>query len=165
MKHIFLVGMLVFSGFVLACLDVSDPDVVIQDAKKIGEKNYLMHLVDDPEKWIYVLYKIESGNNAWLTVAEMLRSVSDAATTQALVYSMSFALKNAPENVLARLDKHYSVKAVCGSPFIEEDMHYELGFLKTIRHKVKQAKFKGENQARCLNHITQQIAAISVSDP
>ena len=58
MKHIFLVGMLVFSGFVLACLDVSDPDVVIQDAKKIGEKNYLMHLVDDPEKWIYVLYKI-----------------------------------------------------------------------------------------------------------
>ena len=131
MKNICLVGMLVVSGFALACLDISDPKVVMRDASKMGEKNYLMRLVDDPEKWIYLLYKIESGNNEWLAVAEMLRSVSDAATTKTLTYTMSFALKNSPENVLGLLGKYYSVTEVCGSPFIEEDIHYELGFLKS----------------------------------
>ena len=161
-KNILLVWACMFSGCCIAChaITVTDPENIIIKAKKMGEKNYVSYLLGSPEKWNYVLLNIEDGNNKWLTVARMLRHYTDASATAALKYSVSIALKNAPEHVLAILGKEYTVQEICGSPFIEEDIQDELGFLRTIKYRVENTKNETKHKQACLNNIDQQITVL-----
>ncbi|WP_353669137.1 hypothetical protein [Marinomonas sp. THO17] len=120
-----------------------------------------MSLYNQPEKWAYVLGQIETGAKPWLNIADLLKAHSDAATTRGLNYAMFFALKNAPSNVLTVLGKHYSVKEVCVSPFIENELEYELGFLKTIRNRLIKTTTVSNEKASCLASIEQQISDFS----
>ena len=158
MKIIIFLFTFTYAAYSVAAPTIDDSTALFY-TEKVKENTYVSQLVKNKEKWIYILSQIESGNNDWLNVAQSLREHTDASATRGLIYAVSFALKNSPNNVLSILGDKYSVKEVCGSPFIEEDIEYELGFLKALRKKVMYSSYKGNgNQKKtCLKNIDHQI--------
>ncbi len=161
MKIFIFLFILTFGGFTMACPQVIHPESVMMNSDESEAKEHVINLINNKPKWIYVLSEIENGNKEWLEVAEYLRNYSDASATKELIYSMAFALKNSTDNVLAILDGGYSVNEICSSPFIEENIHYELGFLSAIKENVKNSNFDGINKEKCLKNIGHQISIIN----
>ncbi len=158
MMKAILLFIFIYSGLATACGQPIRADAIMEYADSTGEKEYVLRLRDRKERWAYILSKIESGDKTWLKVAEILKRNADAAMTKELTYTVSFALKNSPEQVLGILGGQYSVKEICGSPFVEENIHFEQGFLKTIKNKVENADYQGQQKAICLDNINHQIA-------
>lgn len=63
-----------------------------------------------------VLTRIETGDPAWLKVAQRLRGGVDAGDSEALLIAVARALPRAPERVLS---SGFSLDSICTSPFIE----------------------------------------------
>lgn len=164
MKKYLLICLTVICGYTVACEQYTTPESILLHANTVGEKDFVQHIIHNKKDWTYILNQITSGDPAWLQVAEYLKGHSDASTTSALHYAVSHALKNAPDNVLAILGRPYSVKKICRSPFIEENIDYELGFLKAIRNAVTTSAYRGENKARCLNQIRYHLQQIRQQD-
>ncbi len=160
MKKYLLICLAVICGYTVACEQYTTPESILLHADASGEKDFVQHIIHNKKDWTYILSQITSGDTAWLQVAEYLKDHSDASATSALNYAVSHALKNTPDNVLAILGRQYSVKKICRSPFIEENIDYEAGFLKAIRSAVTTSTYRGENKARCLNHIRYHLQQI-----
>ncbi|MEO6339535.1 MAG: hypothetical protein ABIO39_05825 [Caulobacteraceae bacterium] len=99
-----------------------------------------------------VLTRIESGDPAWLKVAQRLRGGVDAGDSEALLIAVARALPKAPERVLA---SGFSLDSICTSPFIEPEPgvaeRYERQALAALR-KVKAPGLKVA-AARCARKV------------
>jgi hypothetical protein len=65
--------------------------------------------------------RIATGDAQWLEVARRLRSVSDAAASLSLNFSVARALPAAPVRVLRLVGRPFLIDDICTSPFIEPE--------------------------------------------
>jgi hypothetical protein len=87
--------------------------------KSQGARSVIDETFDDPVQWSQISEGIETGDAAWLDVAEALGRVSDAGATYSLSLSLGKALARRPTEVLTRLAAGrlpgiFSPEGVCG---------------------------------------------------
>ena len=63
---------------------------------------------------------VASGASDWLTVAARLRPASDGGASSELDLAVAEALPRAPARVLRLLPTPFSIRDVCGVPFVEQ---------------------------------------------
>ena len=96
--------------------------LTLEQARRIireqGARKAVETALDD--KWSQLLDAIATGEPAWLDIAAELGLHSDAAPAETLSAAMGEALRNAPREVLRRLDgKPFRAKGVCGNCFAD----------------------------------------------
>lgn len=70
----------------------------------------------DEGSWNALLAHIEAGDRGWIDLVPLLAPAIDAGTSEALVLTLSRALKANPAGVLSVLaDGHFSAIDICGS--------------------------------------------------
>lgn len=95
------------------------PKTLMAQIKAEGAKVVLKRLWHDNAAFDALCAAIETGDPAWLEIAERLRPASDAGITLSINYSVARALPKAPERVLALVGKEFRIDDICTSPFIE----------------------------------------------
>jgi hypothetical protein len=101
-----------------------------------GPKVVLARLWANEPQFEAVCARIETGDVQWLEVARRLRSVSDAAASLSLNFSVARALPTAPVRVLQLVGHGFLISDICTSPFIEPEPgvaeRYEARALKAL---------------------------------
>ena len=93
-----------------------------------GASAVLYGLYNDFDDWGEILKMIASGNHKWLTVANKLKSSSDAGASIQISNAVGEALSVSPENVLTISDSNFSLDSVCSGPDVDDSRFnsYEL---------------------------------------
>jgi hypothetical protein len=131
---------------------------VSSEIKRIGAKAALENAYTNTQRWSCVLEGIESATPDWLSVASLLYSASDAATSSELSDATVVAFRKSPMGVFAVVSDKWipgrmSVQTVC-IPGIEPDEGYRTFFdeaeakLVALRSNLANGKIK-----RCLKLI------------
>lgn len=121
MKKIILLYCLLSSWAYAVPQPPSSAQLVTQ-IQKNGAKSVIAKLYTDDEKeWLYVLEKIEKGNDDWLKIASLLAPGSDADSAESLATAVAMAIPHNPSGVLAILNHEnilpLSTDVVCALPF------------------------------------------------
>jgi hypothetical protein len=98
-----------------------EPGALLSEIDASGPKAVLARLWADEPHFEAICGQIATGNAQWLEVARRLRSVSDAAITLSLNYSVARALPVAPVRVLGLVDHGFLIDDICTSPYIEPE--------------------------------------------
>jgi hypothetical protein len=84
----------------------------------------LKALYGDPASWAFVLRRISSGDSEWFDVAESLRRVSDAGTSEQLDHAAGEALGTNPALILGRATGPFHLSDLCEAPD-HDDQRFE----------------------------------------
>jgi len=150
-----------------------DATLLTKEISKKGAKAVIARLIADNDMTQFekVCDKIESGNKAWLDVAKLLLSGSDAATTEGLVYSISRALPKSPRHVLkliaeSKRNQSWSltVKNTCISTYSEPNTGVSEKFLADSEEALKSLKIIDNKKLdalrlNCLKSIQKDISS------
>ena len=128
MKHIpvafsSLLCLLIGASSSFALGPKSPAEQLLNDIRERGGKVVLLEKFDSPE-WRLITEAIASGDREWLSVANELRTFSDAASSEDLDISLGLALSRHPARVFRSMKNRSddeSVKWICGSEPIDED--------------------------------------------
>jgi len=136
-------------------------DALLHNIEKNGNTLVANDLIDNPEKWNFVLTKISTGNQDWLTVANQLKPVTSAANAEALNFAIAHALIANPEAVLNIIGKNFTVDEVCVSPFIEGSVNTEIIFLNKVIKSVTMTKTESLQtiKSACLKNLKLYLKA------
>ena len=100
--------------------NLSEPDQLLVQIQKDGAKTIVQQLPSGKgTAWDHTMDKISNGDRRWLSVAEALRSGTDAGNTQSIYYAVSKALLKAPDRVLRLISDQFPMEAICTVPDIE----------------------------------------------
>ena len=95
------------------------PEDLLARIERQGGREVLRALWDDERAFEDVLEGIETGEDAWLRVAQALQPFADGAASLSLRYALARALPGAPARILGLAGHGYAVDDLCTSPFIE----------------------------------------------
>lgn len=95
-------------------------EVVLSEIKLGGAANIAKRIDASESFGRSVMNGIESGDSAWLEVADKITPASGAAAASMSI-ALASALPHSPERVLALLGPKYPVEDVCGIPFLKPE--------------------------------------------
>jgi hypothetical protein len=102
-------------------------EVVLSEIKLGGAATIAKRIDADESFGKSVINGIETGDSAWLEVAEKITPASGAAEAS-LSIALASALPHSPERVLGLLGQKYQVEDVCGIPFLRPDSTMVIGY-------------------------------------
>jgi hypothetical protein len=120
-----LIGVWFIVGAAGACKDTAwtprgSAEVVLTEIKVGGAASVAKRIDADESFGRSVINGIETGDSAWLEVADKITPASGAAAATFSI-ALASALPHSPERVLALLGPKYPVEDVCGIPFLKPD--------------------------------------------
>lgn len=118
MKYISLILVLCTVGFASIKSPLT-PEMVKKSVSEIGAKKTLVKIFENPKLEEQLLAGVSSGATAWLDIAQILKPVSDAGSSEGLNIATAEALPQNVKGVLALLGKDFPLDRVCSIPFIE----------------------------------------------
>ena len=112
-------------GSTSACKDTAwtpsgSAEVVLSEIKLGGAADVAKRIDANESFGRSVMNGIETGDSAWLEVADKIAPASGAAEAS-LAIALASALPHSPERVLSLLGPKYPVEDVCGIPFLRPD--------------------------------------------
>ena len=119
MKQIALLFLLAASASASGATSIT-PNTISQQISTLGAKAALQAIYDNKTTWAQLLAGIASGTKDWLLIADQLRRVSDAGTSEQLGLAVGEALERRPENVLSLGIAEFGVETVCGAPDVDD---------------------------------------------
>ncbi len=120
-----LIGASLIIAAASACEDTrwrpaGSAEVVLSEIKSGGATSVAKRIDADESFGRSVMNGIETGDSAWLDVAERITPAS-AAAAASLSIALASALPHSPQRVLALLGPKYPVEDVCGIPYLEPE--------------------------------------------
>lgn len=110
-----------------ATVAAAGPAITPQAVRRSIHDHGARRTIDDLQRngrWDAVTDAMDAGKPAWIALAPLLASGSDAGSAEDLGLSLAFALPKSPRAVLAALDRGngpiLGADRVCGRPFIED---------------------------------------------
>jgi len=97
------------------------PREIEAQIRKEGGRTVLKNLAANETVFEDILLHIDSGTDAWLKVATLLKPFSDAGIAESLDYAVARALPNAPVQVLSLVGHGFALEDICTSPFNEPE--------------------------------------------
>jgi hypothetical protein len=98
------------------------PKAVADDIRSHGAAAVVKELnAGSGIRWHDVIRGIETGSTAWLDVAKMLLTATDAGRTTDLYFALSLALTRNANGVLLLVGPNLPIDTVCSVPQIEPD--------------------------------------------
>ncbi|HEV7839081.1 MAG TPA: hypothetical protein VGO75_13510 [Gemmatimonadaceae bacterium] len=112
-------------GTANACKDTpwtpsGSAEVVLSEIKLGGATSVAKRIDANESFGRSVMNGIETGDSAWLEVADRIKPASGAAEAS-LSIALASALPHAPQRVLSLLGPKYPVEDVCGIPFLKPE--------------------------------------------
>ncbi len=120
-RELFRVSLIL--GAAIACKDTAwtprgTAEVVLSEIKLGGAVNVAKRIDANESFGRSVINGIETGDSAWLEVADQITPASGAAAAT-LSIALASALPRSPQRVLRMLGSKYPVEDVCGIPFLK----------------------------------------------
>lgn len=127
MKTAWIAGVASLTATVAAASAAAGPTITPQIVRRSIQDHGARRTINDLQKkgrWETVTDAMDAGKPAWIALAPLLASGSDAGSAEDLGLSLAFALPTSPQAVLAALDMRnghiLNADRVCGRPFIED---------------------------------------------
>lgn len=120
-----LIWLSLILGAASACKDTAwtpsgSAEVVLSEIKLGGAANVAKRIDANESFGRSVMNGIETGDSAWLEVADKITPASGAAEAS-MAIALASALPRSPERVLSLIGPKYPVEDVCGIPFLKPE--------------------------------------------
>jgi hypothetical protein len=115
-----LLALLIATNATVIAATTLTPAGITERIKAVGARTTLETIYSNEEQWTQLLAGIANGISEWLTIATQLHPVSDAGSSEQLVFAVGEALEHRPENVLSLAISEFGIQRVCGGPDVDD---------------------------------------------
>lgn len=96
------------------------PIAIAKSIASSGARSTLERIYANRSQWDAVLAGIATGSSEWLSVAKLLKPVSDAGSSEQITIALGEALEHEPERILALAGEGFSLSAICDAPDVDD---------------------------------------------